>query len=63
MRARIKRTATTEASMAIHDGVTLCDLRTFIEDTESINSAARVHVEVLVGGAHRLVVTHKAVVS
>ena len=59
MRARINRTETTEAGMEIHGGVTLYDLRVFIEDTESINSAARVHVEDLGGGSHLLTVIHK----
>ena len=61
MRARIKRTATTEASMEIHGGVTLYDLRVFIEDTESISPAARVRVEDLVGGSRRLTVMHEVV--
>ena len=59
MRARVNRTTTTEAGMEIHGGVTLYDLRVFIEDTESIHPGARVHVENLAGGSHRLTVIHK----
>ena len=45
--------------MEIHGGVTLYDLRVFIEDTESIHPSARVHIENLAGGSHRLTVIHK----